>query len=245
MRCLIVDRDPEARSDLLAQLDVHAAIHVLVAVKTVAEAIPLLSLVPDVIFLDTSLADLDKLATLSAGLPAYLTVALATSEKRALAASVPDASDVLLKPYTAQQVSITVTKLRFLIGKGRAGLALSAVAAPVEAFTVAGRSGALLVQIDQVSLIKSEGNYGRLTQSNGTPHMIRQTLVAWSKQLANTAFFRVDRFTVINLANVVSYQRISRDRAQLRLKGVKAPLLLGRRAILRLDNEYRARPRQF
>ena len=119
MRCLIVDRDPEARSDLLAQLDVHAAIHVLVAVKTVAEAIPLLSLVPDVIFLDTSLADLDKLATLSAGLPAYLTVALATSEKRALAASVPDASDVLLKPYTAQQVSITVTKLRFLMGGGR------------------------------------------------------------------------------------------------------------------------------
>ena len=57
MRCLIVDRDPEARSDLLAQLDVHAAIHVLAAVKTVAEAIPLLSLVPDVIFLDTSLAE--------------------------------------------------------------------------------------------------------------------------------------------------------------------------------------------
>ena len=118
MRCLIVDRDPEARSDLLAQLDVHAAIHVLAAVKTVAEAIPLLSLVPDVIFLDTSLADLDKLAALSAGLPAYLTVALATSEKGALAASVPDASDVLLKPYTAQQVSITVTKLRFLMGGG-------------------------------------------------------------------------------------------------------------------------------
>ena len=115
MRCLIVDRDPEARSDLVAQLDVHAAIHVLAAVKTVAEAIPLLSLVPDVIFLDTSLADLDKLAALSAGLPAYLTVALATSEKGALAASVPDASDVLLKPYTAQQVSITVTKLRFPI----------------------------------------------------------------------------------------------------------------------------------
>ena len=91
MRCLIVDRDPEARSDLLAQLDVHAAIHVLAAVKTVAEAIPLLSLVPDVIFLDTSLADLDKLAALSAGLPAYLTVALATSEKGALAASVPEA----------------------------------------------------------------------------------------------------------------------------------------------------------
>lgn len=242
MRCLIVDHDPESRLQLLAQLNAYKETHVLAAVKTVAEAIPLLSLVPDVIFLDASLAELDKLAALSAGLPAYLTVALATPEKGALAAPVPDASDVLLKPYTAQQVSSTVTKLRLLIGEGRAGLS---AAAAVEAFTVAGRSGDLLVKMDQVSLIKAEGNYGRLTQSNGTPHMIRQTLVAWSKQLANTAFFRVDRFTVINLANVVSYQRTSRDHAQLRLKGVKAPLLLGRRAILRLAKEYQARPRQF
>ena len=95
--------------------------------------------------------------------------------------------------------------------------------------------------MDQVSLIKAEGNYSRLTQSNGTPHMIRRTLVAWSKQLANTAFFRVDRFTVINLTHIVSYRRTSRDRARLSLKGVKEPLLLGRRAILRLDQHYLAR----
>ena len=54
LRCLIVDSDPEARSDLVAQLAAHAEIHVLAAVKTVAEVIPLLSLVPDVIFLDAS-----------------------------------------------------------------------------------------------------------------------------------------------------------------------------------------------
>ena len=95
--------------------------------------------------------------------------------------------------------------------------------------------------MDQVSLIKAEGNYSRLTQSNGTPHMIRRTLVAWSKQLANTAFFRVDRFTFINLTHIVSYRRTSRDRARLSLKGVKEPLLLGRRAILRLDQRHPAR----
>ena len=118
VRCPIVDSDPEARGDLVAHLAAHAAIQVLAAVKTVAEAIPLLSLVPDVIFLDASLAELNKLAALRAGLPPYLTVALATQEKGALAASVPDASDVLLKPYTAQQVAITVTQLRLLLGGG-------------------------------------------------------------------------------------------------------------------------------
>ena len=52
MRCLIVDSYSEARSDLLAHLGVHAEIQVLAAVKTVAEAIPLISLVPDVILLN-------------------------------------------------------------------------------------------------------------------------------------------------------------------------------------------------
>ena len=233
MRCLIVDSDLEARSDLLAHLGVHTEIQVLAAVKTVAEVIPLLSLIPDVIFLDASLAELNKLAALSAGLPTYFTVALARQEKGALAASVPDASDVLLKPYTAQRISITVTKLRLLLR--------GADAPPVEAFKVAARSDDLLVKMDQVSLIKAEGNYSRFTQSNGTPHMIRRTLVAWQKQLANTTFFRVDRFTFINLAHVVSYQRTSRDRARLHLKGVKEPLLLRRRAILRLDQRHPAR----
>jgi DNA-binding LytR/AlgR family response regulator len=118
MRCLIVDSDLEARSDLLAHLGVHTEIQVLAAVKTVAEVIPLLSLIPDVIFLDASLAELNKLAALSAGLPTYFTVALARQEKGAFAASVPDASDVLLKPYTAQRISIAVTKLRLILGGG-------------------------------------------------------------------------------------------------------------------------------
>ena len=44
LRCLIVDRDPEAQIDLVAQLAAHAEIQVLAAVKTVGEVIPLLSL---------------------------------------------------------------------------------------------------------------------------------------------------------------------------------------------------------
>ena len=237
LRCLIVDSDPEARSDLVAQLAAHAEIHVLAAVKTVAEVIPLLSLVPDVIFLDASLAELDKLAPLSAGLPPYLIVALTTHEKGAFTALEHDAVDVLLKPYTAPRIAIMVTKLRIHV----AGHAVLQSASAVEAFKVAGRSGVLLVKMDQVSLIKSEGTYSLLIQSIGAPRMIRRTLVSWLKQLKDTTFFRLDRFTFINLAHVVSYQRTSRDRARLSLLGVKEPLLLGRRAILRLDQHYLAR----
>jgi DNA-binding LytR/AlgR family response regulator len=65
-------------------------------------------------------------------------------------------------------------------------------------------------------------------------------MVASAKELANQPFFRTDRSTLINLEHVVSYQRISRVKALLQLNGLKAPLVLGRRAISRLEKRYRA-----
>ena len=74
---------------------------------------------------------------------------------------------------------------------------------------------------------------------------MRRTLVAWSESLANSTFYRLDRSILINLAHVVSYHRISRDKARLELKGFKEPIFLGRRAILRLHQEWKVRPSPF
>ncbi len=105
----------------------------------------------------------------------------------------------------------------------------------VETLKAAGSSGPVLTKPANISVIKAEGDYTRIIRDHGVPHLIRRTLVVWAKQLAHATFFRVDRFTLINLVHVVSYQRTSRDHAQLRLKGMKEPVRLGRRAILRLD----------
>ena len=248
IRCLIVDRDPESRRDLLAQLDAHKEIHVLAAVETVAAAIPLvLTLLPDLIFLDDPLTEAGKLVALPPLVVPPLLVALASNEQAAFAAWEHHAIDFLLKPYSPQRLAETVTKLRIQVA-GRAVLA--AVPPPlatllVEAFNVAGTSGPLLMKLASISVIKAAGDYGRITKDHGASHLIRRTLDAWVKQLAHASFFRVDRFTLINLVHVVSYRRASRDHAQLRLKGMKEPVHLGRRAILRLDQEFKARPPQF
>ena len=244
LRCLIVDSDPEARSDLVAQLAAHAEIHVLAAVKTVAEAIPLLSLVPDVIFLDASLAELNKLAPLSAGLPAYLTVALARDVQGAFAAYENYAIDFLLKPYTPQRIARSVTKL-FIHVAGAAVLTAAALrrGTPLfEASKVTRSRGTDVVKMGDVSLIKAAGNYARITRNNGISQMLRRTMVALVKELANTPFFRVDRSALINLEHVVRYQRISRVKARLQLNGLKEPMVLGRRAIARFEKVYRAHP---
>jgi len=248
IRCLVVDRDPESRRDLLAQLDAHKEIHVLTAVETVAAAIPLaLTLLPDLIFLDDPLTEAGKLVALPPLVVPPLLVALASNEQAAFAAWEHHAIDFLLKPYSPQRLAETVMKLRIQVA-GRAVLA--AVPPPlatllVEAFNVAGTSGPLLMKLANISVIKAEGDYSRITRDHGAPHLMRRTLVAWVKQLAHSTLFRVDRFTLINLAHVVSYQRTSRDHAQLRLNGMKEPVHLGRRAILRLDQEFKARPPQF
>ena len=248
IRCLIVDRDPEARRDLLAHLDAHKEIHVLAAVETVAAAIPLaLTLLPDLIFLDDPFTEAEKLVALPPlGVPPLL-VALASNEQAAFVAWEQHAIDFLLKPYSPQRLTKTVVKLRIQVA-GRAVLA--PVPSPlatvlVDALKVAGSSGPLLINLANISVIKAEGDYSRITKDHGASHLIRRTLVAWVKQLAHASFFRVDRFTLINLVHVVSYRRASRDHAQLRLKGMKEPVHLGRRAILRLDLEFKARPPQF
>lgn len=248
MRCLVVDRDPEARRDLLVQLDAHKELHVLAAVETVAAAIPLaLTLVPDLIFFDDPFTEAEKLVALPPLVVPPLLVALASNAQAAFAAWEHHAIDFLLKPYSPQRLAKMVTKLRVQVA-GRAVLA--AVPPPlatllVDALKVPGSSGPLLMNLASISVIKADGDYSRITKDHGASHLVRRTLVAWVKQLAYASFFRVDRFTLINLVHVVSYQRASRDHAQLRLNGMKEPVHLGRRAILRLDREFKARPPQF
>ncbi len=245
IRCLVVDRDPEARRNLLAHLDAHKEIHVLAAVETVAAALPFChTLAPDLVFLDQGLDGAEEFAALPPVVAAPLIVLLASNQKAAFAAWENHAIDFLLKPYSPQRLAKTVAKLRIHL----AGRAVLAVVPPplatqlVESLKVA---GSLLIKLAHTSVIKAEGDYSRVTRDHGASHLIRRTLVAWVKLLAHDTFFRVDRFTLINLVHVVSYHRTSRDHAQLRLKGMKEPVHLGRRAILRLDQEFAARPPQF
>jgi two-component system LytT family response regulator len=248
IKCLIVNRDPDLQLKLLAQLNAHKEVQVLATVETFAAAAPLCrTLAPDLIFLDQALTEAETFAALPPVVVPPLIVALVTDEKEAIAALESHAIDYLLKPYTPQRLSQTIAKVRIHLA-GRAVLSsepLPPVTLLVKAFKVAGSSAPLLMKLANISVIKAEGDYCRITQDQGAPHIIRRTLLAWVKQLADSTFFRLDRFTLINLAHVVSYRRTSREHARLRIKGLKEPLLIGRRAILRLDQEYKARPPQF
>lgn len=248
LRCLIIDGDQATRHDLVTLMGSHPEISVLAAVGTVAAAIPLcLSLDPDLIFLDNSLKEVEKLAALPARLARRLIVTLAHDEKGASAAWDNQSIDFLLKPYSQQRLSLTISKLRIHI-EGSTALATAVhqlKALKDESFKVAGRCSPFLVKMVQVSAIQAEGDYTLITLEHGVTHLVRRTLVAWSESLANSTFYRLDRSILINLAHVLSYHRISRDKARLELKGFKEPIFLGRRAILRLHQEWKVRPSPF
>jgi DNA-binding LytR/AlgR family response regulator len=127
---------------------------------------------------------------------------------------------------------------------------MNAVAPPLvtsfsEEIKVPGRSYPLLLKLADVAAIKSMGDYTQLITDEGVSHVIRRTIRAWTKILEHTTFLSTDRSVIINLAHVVSYQMASRDSARVYLKGSREPLHLGRRGILRLNKEYKARPPQF
>jgi DNA-binding LytR/AlgR family response regulator len=158
-----------------------------------------------------------------------------------------DVSNLLLKPYRPTVIAHCVENLRKAMVLSEV---MNAVAPPLvtslsEEIKVPGRSHPLLLKLADVTMIKSMGDYTQLITDEGVSHVIRRTLRAWNKILEHTTFLPTDRSVIINLAHVVSYQMVSRDSACVVLKGSKEPLHLGRRGILRLNKEYKARPPRF
>ena len=245
IRCLIVDGDEEAREQFGERLAAYPEILVVGAVSTAAVAILQWSkFVPDVLFLANTLVDLDELSAVGLMLSTpFLTVIIARHERGAFATYEKGAIDFLLTPFLPSRLSKSVQKIRIAVA-GRASLVTLARASTepiLELVKLPGRGGSIVVRASELAMIKAQGNYSRVTRTIGPPFLIRRTLAVWIKNLGPAVFFRVDRFTVVNLTHVLRYDRKRRDEALLYVRGLKEPLLLARRAVLRLDRENKAR----
>ena len=100
-----------------------------------------------------------------------------------------------------------------------------------------------LLKLDpmKIVLIKTVGDYTRLTLSTNLSYMLRQSLARWEELLPSEIFFRVDRFRIINLACVEKVVRVSRNKMLVYLKGFNQPKELRRIASARLAQRLKAR----
>jgi two-component system LytT family response regulator len=194
MRVLIVDDERLARSELRRLLAAFPDIEVVGEAAHVDEACERVeSLAPDLLLLDIQMpggTGFDVLARLEAPPDVVFTTA---HDAHAVRAFEVNALDYLLKPIEPERLAEAVERVR-----QRGVRSAAPPRAPLERLFVRDGERCWLVQLAQVPLISSEGNYARLHLEGHQP-LVPRSLSQLEERLDPARFFRASRQHLLNL----------------------------------------------
>ena len=197
MKALIVDDERLARNELRRMLALYADIEIAGEARDAADAATLLGqLDPDVLFLDIQMpggSGFDLLASLDS-IP--LVIFTTAYDEYALQAFEVSALDYLLKPIVQERLAAAIAKLR---GK----LAVAAAPSARKQIFVKDGERCWFVNVDDILLLESEGNYTRLYFGAHKP-LIFRSLNYLEERLDPARFFRASRRHMLNLQFIAS-----------------------------------------
>jgi two-component system LytT family response regulator len=199
MKALIVDDEPLARRELRRLLGAILGIDVVGEAGNIDEARERIeSLAPDVVFLDIQMpggTGFDLLAQLERVPRVIFTTAY---DQYAVKAFDVNALDYLLKPIEPERLAAALRKLQ----TAPAGLSGPATPdTPLEQLFVRDGPRCWFVPLRDVSVIRAEGNYVRLSWGRERP-LLGRSLAALEAKLDSKRFFRANRRQLINLDHI-------------------------------------------
>jgi two-component system LytT family response regulator len=224
IRTVLVDDEPLALESLRVLLETEADIQLVGEYRNGAAflaAVP--ELEPDLLFLDVEMPDLsgfDVLEQLHAGGWQPYVVFVTAYDRYAVQAFEEEAFDYVLKPFRADRLSKTLTRIR---------QELAAAERPVHLTRVAvkdSKGRTHLVRIDEVDWVETAGNYVRL-HIDAASHLFRTSMSALEPRLDPSRFVRIHRSTIVNIDRIEELQPafgrdqivILRNGTRLRLSG--------------------------
>jgi DNA-binding LytR/AlgR family response regulator len=209
VRALLVDDEAPARSELRYLLGAHPDVEVVGEAASVDEALGLAT-AADVVFLDVELASgtgLEAAPLIRDRRPPPAIVFVTAHERYAVDAFAVEAFDYLLKPVDPDRLARVVERLRERSSES---------AAPVEKIAVVGASGATeLLDFDQVYYVQADGDYSRV-HAYDRSYLSTASLAELERRFPS-AFVRVHRSYLVNLAKVAAVRRPAADRLRLQL----------------------------
>lgn len=192
MRVAIIDDERLARNELRRLLDAHPEVDVVAEAACVADGLHAIRhMAPDLVFLDIQMPDgsgFDLLAALDHAPAVIFTTA---HDQFALKAFDANAIDYLLKPIEAQRLAQALQK-RSPDAAPRPGKASDG-----KVFMQDGER-CWFVDMEQIVLFESEGNYTRVYFDNNRPLLLR-SLSQLEERLDPQHFMRVNRRHIVNL----------------------------------------------
>ena len=213
VRVLIVDDEPLARRGVCARLRKFPDVEIVGECADGASAVEsILSLEPDLVFLDVQMPEINGFdvvrALQSKRLPAI--IFLTAYEEHALRAFEVHALDYLLKPLDDERFSVAVNHARKQLDiSSKAGLVERVLRSLdqngdryASRFVVRLASRIQIVSADDLEWIAAAGDYSELHTRSAT-YLLRETMNSLEQKLEPTKFARIHRSRIISFAQII------------------------------------------
>jgi two-component system LytT family response regulator len=213
---LIADDEPLARLGIRQQLERHRDYRVIAEARDGEEAARLIrESSPDVVFLDIAMPLLNGFGVVAAigesNMPAFIFVT--AYDQHALKAFEVNAIDYLLKPIDPQRFDEALRRseerrrtedrervaqrLEQLIGALENRVSAPGISAPPQRIALKEGGKVLLIDVDEIDKVESEGNY-LIVSINGKTHQVRESLQAFLSRAGPGSFTRIHRSIAVN-----------------------------------------------
>jgi two-component system LytT family response regulator len=220
LRTLIVDDEHLARERIRSLLAEEDDFEIVSECASGTEAVDAIrELGPDLVFLDVQMPGLDGLAVVDQiGVEQMpLTVFVTAFDQHALKAFDAHAIDYLLKPFDRDRFERTLKRVRQLAQpRERPTLArkldqllasLGAHSEYLDRLVIRSGQRLILVDVDDVELITSEGNYLRI-HTKKRSHLLRETMTNMELRLDPAEFVRIHRGTIVRTRNIMELESV-------------------------------------
>src|SRR3984893_15107519 len=218
VRVLIVDDEPLARRGVCVRLRNCPGIEIVGECGDGESAVDsILSLEPDLVFLDVQMPEIngfDVLRALQAErLPAI--IFLTAYEEHALRAFEVHALDYLLKPLDDERFSVAVNHARKQLDISRKAGLVGRMLRSLDQnsdryaprFVVRLASRIQIVSAEDLEWIAAAGDYSELHTRNAT-YLLRETMNSLEQKLEPTKFARIHRSRIISFAQILELRSI-------------------------------------
>jgi two-component system LytT family response regulator len=221
IRALIVEDEPLARDLVRAMLADEADVEIIgESDNGVDAALKIIQQLPDLVFLDVQIPDLDGFGVLDEVRSAIgrlpIVIFVTAYDNYALRAFDVHAVDYLLKPYDSQRFSEALgrarqqlerrelddlnVKLQALLGEMR-----DAHKTFLERFVVQSSGRVFFVPVDEVEWIEAQANYLQL-HTGKTSYLVRGTMQTVENRLDPRRFVRIHRSSIVNIRKIRELQ---------------------------------------
>lgn len=239
IRALLVDDEALARRGIRQLLAAHPDVVVAAECRNGREALVALeTVVPDLMFLDVQMPELDGFGVMREAIAARgverlpVTVFLTAFEEFALDAFEVEAVDYLVKPVSEERFAAMMQRARRRLAAGPAPRSMPAMPRDTPRhLVIATAQGQRVIPLEEIEWIGADDYYVAVYAS-GRRHLLRESMASLEARLDPACFVRIHRGAIVSIASIREVRTAMGDTVLILRDGTRLPVSRRRRAAL-------------